>query len=111
VSAALIQQAALLVDPLVLQHLIDRYGSGSATFSLKSFSPDLSLLLFALLAAVVTAWVAKTIQTSAVDSVSHIVGDAMFADGIRNSIRLPFASFESRRSGETFDGLRRLAST
>ncbi len=108
VSAALVHQACLLTDPLVLQYLIDRYGSTPGAFVWNRITGSTALALVILVAAVVTAWLAKTIQISTVDGVSHIIGDAIFADGIRNSIRLPFASFETQRSGETLDGLRRL---
>src|SRR5581483_2180554 len=57
------------------------------------------------------AWVGKSMVLENVNRTAHQVSAAMFADGIRHSLELPYLEFEQRRSGETVDRLQRLRTT
>src|SRR5438132_2059583 len=112
VSAALafavVNQVFLMADPLIFRRIIDDYVVQSQRRTRADFFLGAGLWLAAMIAAVFVAWVAKNLQSDQVSRVSHRVSAAMFADGIRHSLELPFAEFEQRRSGETLDRLQKL---
>ena len=107
-ALALVNQLCLLLDPLILQHVLDKYAVHTHGGAWHSFVMDTAPWFAAMIGSVFFAWLAKGFQISAVNKVSFQVAAAMFSDGMRTLLRMPFASFEQRRTGESVEGLKRL---
>jgi len=105
---ALLNQICLLLDPLILQRLLDRFAFAHHEGSWVSFVVAAAPGFAALIACVFFAWLSKGFQIAGVNRVSHLVGTSLFLDCMQSSLRMPFASFEKRSSGESVDMLLRL---
>ena len=107
-AMATVAQCCVLLDPLIMQHILDKYSGYPRTAAWRDFLYGAAPWFSAIGASVGVAWFARSQQFSVVDRVSHKVGARMFADGVRSCLRMPFFRFESQRSGERVDGLNRL---
>ena len=105
---AAIAQSCLLLDPLIMQHVLDRYSHLPRTAEWSDFLSGTAVWLGAIVASVALAWISKSEQTVTVDRVSQLVGAGIFSDGVRSCLRMPFFNFEKQRSGERVEGLHRL---
>jgi len=105
---AFLNQFFLLLDPLILQRLLDRFAFSSHEGAWVNFAAQAAPGLAALIASVSLAWLSKGFQIAGVERMSHQVSTSMFFDGMQSSLRMPFASFEKRRSGESVDRLLRV---
>lgn len=107
-ALALINQIFLMVDPLILRRVLDKYvvqGSHGSTWNfLLSVGPWLILIL----AAALIAWTAKGFQTSRVCQFAQRVSNSIYADGISHTLDLPYAEYERRQSGDTIDRLQQM---
>jgi ATP-binding cassette subfamily B protein len=105
---AFVNQFCQLLDPLILQRLLDKFAFTSHQGSWVNFVAQAAPGLAALIVTVFIAWLAKGFQLGGVQRVSHLVSTSMFFDCMQSHLRMPFASFEKRRSGESVDSLMRL---
>jgi ATP-binding cassette subfamily B protein len=105
---AAINQIFSMADPFIFRRIIDGYVIPSRTQGQREVVLGAGLWLAAMVAATTVAWAAKTLQLGRVGQVSQKVASAMFADGVRHVIEMPYAEFEGTRSGETLDRLRSL---
>ena len=105
---AAIAQSCLLLDPLIMQHVLDRYSHLPRTAEWSDFLSGTAVWLGAIVASVALAWISKSEQTVTVERVSQLVGAGIFSDGVRSCLRMPFFNFEKQRSGERVEGLHRL---
>ncbi len=107
-AMATLNQCCLLLDPLIMQRVLDRYSLPANSADLYVFLTGIAPWLGAIICSVAIAWLAKSEQTVTVNRVSHTVGATMFSDGVRYCLRMPFYKFETQRSGERVERLHRL---
>jgi ATP-binding cassette subfamily B protein len=97
-----------MADPFIFRRLIDGYVIPSARHTQNDFFRGAAIWLGALVGATTIAWAAKTLQLSRTGELSQKVSAAMFGDGVRHALEMPYAEFESAPSGETLDRLQKL---
>lgn len=102
---AAINQIFSLLDPLIFRHIIDRYATRYEEYTTSEFLRGVGLLLAAAIGVAFVSRVAKNFQDYFVNVIVQRVGAALYADGIRHSLDLPYAAFEDQRSGETLGKL------
>jgi ATP-binding cassette subfamily B protein len=97
-----------MADPFIFRRLIDGYVIPSRHHTQREFFMGAAIWLGVLVAATTIAWAAKTLQLSRAGELSQKVSAAMFADGVRHALEMPYAEFEHAPSGETLDRLQKL---
>ncbi len=105
---AAINQVFSLLDPAILQHIIDSYATRFHDYTVSQFLRGVSYLLSLAVGAAFVSRVAKNFQDYYVNVITQQVGARMYADGIRHSLELPYAQFEDQRSGETLGKLQKV---
>src|SRR5665213_3442315 len=107
---AAINQIFSMLDPAILQRIIDRYASHVSEFATGQFVRGVGVLLGLSVGAAFVSRVAKNFQDYYVNVITQQVGARLYADGIRHSLELPYALFEDQRSGETLGKLQKVRS-
>jgi ATP-binding cassette subfamily B protein len=105
---AAINQIFSLLDPLIFRHVIDEYATKYAELDRGSFFRGVLLLLAAAVGVAFVSRVAKNFQDYFINVVTQRVGAAIYADGVRHSLNLPYQLFEDQRSGETLGVLQKV---
>ena len=105
---AAINQVFSMLDPAILQRIIDRYASHVNDFTTSQFIRGVGLLLALSVGAAFVSRVAKNFQDYYVNVITQQVGARIYSDGIRHSLELPYADFEDQRSGETLGILQKV---
>ncbi len=98
---ASINQVFSLLDPLIFRHIIDTYVARFQEYSQQEFLSGVGLLLAAAVGVAFVSRVAKNFQDYVINVITQRVGAAIYSDGLRHSLALPYAAFEDQRSGET----------
>jgi hypothetical protein len=76
---ALLNQVCLLLDPLTLQRLLDKFAFATHKGSWVNLAAAAAPGFAALIASVFCAWLSKGFQIAGVNRVSHLVGASMFS--------------------------------
>ncbi len=105
---AAINQVFSMLDPAILQRIIDRYASHVNDFTTAQFIRGVGILLGLSVGAAFVSRVAKNFQDYYVNVITQQVGARIYSDGIRHSLELPYADFEDQRSGETLGILQKV---
>jgi len=105
---AAINQIFSLLDPLIFRHVIDEYATKYAELDRASFFRGVLTLLAAAVGVAFVSRVAKNFQDYFINVVTQRVGAAIYADGVRHSLNLPYQLFEDQRSGETLGVLQKV---
>jgi ATP-binding cassette subfamily B protein len=105
---ATINQVFSLLDPLIFRHVIDEYATRFQEYSTGEFFRGVSLLLGAAVGVAFVSRVAKNFQDYVISVITQRLGAQLYADGIRHSLDLPYATFEDQRSGETLGKLQKV---
>ncbi len=99
-----------LIDPMITGMIMDKYivpRDGLAhTFEYR-FHGALGLIGLAIGAAMVSR-IAKNFQDYFTNIITQKTGAAMYADGLKHSLELPYQVFEDQRSGETLGILQKV---
>jgi ATP-binding cassette subfamily B protein len=99
-----------LVDPMITGTIMDRYivpKDGTILTYDERFYGALGLVGLAIGAAMVSR-IAKNFQDYFTNIIVQKTGAAMYADGLRHSLELPYQVFEDQRSGETLGILQKV---
>jgi ATP-binding cassette subfamily B protein len=107
---ASINQVFSLLDPAILQHIVDDYASQRDHYTRAQFIRGVLTLLGMAVGVAFISRVAKNFQDYFVNVVVQRVGADLYSDGIRHSLALPFQTFEDQRSGETLGKLQKVRS-
>ncbi|MBA3295512.1 MAG: ABC transporter ATP-binding protein [Acidobacteria bacterium] len=107
-ALATINQVFSLLDPLIFRHVIDKYATRFQEYSTGEFFRGVSLLLGAAVGVAFVSRVAKNFQDYVISVITQRLGAQLYADGIRHSLDLPYATFEDQRSGETLGKLQKV---
>lgn len=105
---AAINQVFSMMDPAILQRIIDRYATHANQFTTAQFIRGVCELLGLAVGAAFVSRVAKNFQDYYVNVITQQVGARIYSDGIRHSLSLPYADFEDQRSGETLGRLQKV---
>ena len=104
---AAINQTFSLFDPMIFGKLIDEFAksplldkSGAAR-SQSQFLTGVSTMLLLLVGTAMVSRIAKAFQDYIVNVIIQKFGAALFTDGLKHSMQLPYQAFEDQRSGET----------
>ncbi len=105
---AAINQIFSMMDPWILQRIIDSYATKASHFTTAQFIRGVAGLLGLSVGAAFVSRVAKNFQDYFVNLVTQQVGARIYSDGVRHSLELPYADFEDQRSGETLGKLQKV---
>jgi ATP-binding cassette subfamily B protein len=110
---AAVNQTFSLMDPLILNRIIDNYVVTKGKLGLHHIAPmDFikgagALILLAMGVAMVSR-IAKAFQDYYVNVITQKLGAQIYSDGLRHSLELPYSVFEDQRSGETLGKLQKV---
>jgi ATP-binding cassette subfamily B protein len=107
---AAVNQLFSLLDPYIFKYIIDDYVTRFDELSQLEFIRGVGLLLLAAVGVAFVSRVAKNFQDYYVNVITQRVGAALYADGIKHSLELPYEVFEDQRSGETLGRLQKVRS-
>ena len=104
---AAINQTFSMFDPMLFGRLIDEFAKNPFTDALghartqSDFLKGIGNILLLLVGTAMVSRIAKAFQDYTVNVIIQKFGAALFTDGLRHSMQLPFQAFEDQRSGET----------
>jgi ATP-binding cassette subfamily B protein len=104
---AAINQTFSLFDPMIFGKLIDGFAKNpfldpSGTERTQAmFLKGVGNMLLLLVGTAMVSRIAKAFQDYIVNVIIQKFGAALFTDGLRHSMQLPYQAFEDQRSGET----------
>jgi len=105
---AAVNQIFSMMDPWILQRIIDRYATKAGLLTSSQFVHGVAWLLALGVGAAFVSRVAKNFQDYFVNLITQQVGARLYSDGVRHSLELPYADFEDQRSGETLGKLQKV---
>ncbi|MBZ5601909.1 MAG: ABC transporter ATP-binding protein/permease [Acidobacteriia bacterium] len=106
-----VNQIFLMADPYIFRRIVDDFVGNYRNLSPSELLLGVGFWVVVMMASIMIAWIGKTLLLDHLNRAAHSISAAMFADGVRHSLELPYLEFEQRRSGETLDRLQRLRST
>ena len=104
---AAINQTFSLFDPMIFGKLIDGFAkspfkdASGNTRDQAAFLTGVGNMLLLLVGTAMVSRIAKAFQDYVVNVIIQKFGAALFTDGLRHSMQLPYQAFEDQRSGET----------
>lgn len=109
---AAINQTFSMLDPLIFGKLFDKFVTNSTTESRTSseFMWGVAGYLGMIIGVAMVSRIAKAFQDYFGNVVVQKFGAAMFTDGLKHSMKLPFHDFEDQTSGETLSILSKVRS-
>ena len=105
---ATIAQVFSLTDPWVGRNIIDKYLLNAGKFSGNEFLEGVVFWLMIGVGVAMVSRIAKNLQDYFLNVAIQKSGAAIFMDGIKQTLDLPFDIFEDRRSGETLNVLQKV---
>jgi ABC-type bacteriocin/lantibiotic exporter with double-glycine peptidase domain len=99
-AIATIGRLLILVDPLILRLIVDRYVMKLASMPRQQFFRGILLLIGATIVVGALARLCRTAQEYSIAMVARRAGAKLYAKSIAHSLLLPFREFEAQRSGE-----------
>jgi len=106
---ASINQVFSLMDSVVIQRIVDDYGSKAADYKghASNFVWGVIYWVGIALGVAMVSRIAKNFQDYFTSVVTQRVGADIYKDGIKHSLALPYQVFEDQRSGETLGKLQK----
>ncbi len=108
-ALATINTSFSLIDPIIFGRLVNvayDYKSHPAHYPFfKTFAVPVLWLLLASIGVAMVSRIAKNFQDYFTNVIVQKFGARIFTDGLRQVMKLPYADFEDRRSGETLSTL------
>lgn len=104
---AAINQTFSLFDPMIFGKLIDQFAknpfldTNGNTRDEAAFLKGVGNMLLLLVGTAMVSRIAKAFQDYVVNVIIQKFGAALFTDGLKHSMQLPYQAFEDQRSGET----------
>jgi ATP-binding cassette subfamily B protein len=104
---AAINQTFSLFDPMIFGNLIDEFAKNPLVDAAghkrtqSDFLWGVSNMLLLLVGTAMVSRIAKAFQDYTVNVIIQKFGAALFTDGLKHSMQLPYQAFEDQRSGET----------
>ena len=108
-ALATINTSFSLIDPIIFGRLVnlayDYKSHPNKYLIFKAFAVPVLWLLLASIGVAMVSRIAKNFQDYFTNVVVQKFGAKIFTDGLRHIMKLPYADFEDRRSGETLSTL------
>lgn len=104
---AAINQTFSLFDPMIFGKLIDQFAkspfmdANGNSRDEAAFLKGVGNMLLLLVGTAMVSRIAKAFQDYVVNVIIQKFGAALFTDGLKHSMQLPYQAFEDQRSGET----------
>ncbi len=105
---ATINQVFSLLDPMIFGKILDRFANNPHNFTQSEYIKGIALLIGAAMGVAMISRIAKAFQDYVVSLVIQKFGAAVYTDGLKHSLKLPFQEFEDQRSGETLSVLQKV---
>lgn len=107
---ATINQIFSLLDPFIFGKIIDRFASKPGNYTESQFVSGVLLLIGAAMGSAMVSRIAKAFQDYVTSLIVQKFGAAVYTDGLKHSLQLPYQDFEDQRSGETLNILQKVRS-
>jgi len=105
---AALNQMFSLLDPFIYGKLIDRYATHPTDYDETTFLKGIGLLIGAAIGVAMVSRVAKAFQDYTLNLIIQKFGAAVFTDGLKHALQMPFHEFEDQRSGELLNVLQKV---
>jgi len=105
---AALNQMFSLLDPFIYGKLIDRYATRPADYDENTFLKGIGLLIGAAIGVAMVSRIAKAFQDYTLSLIIQKFGAAVFTDGLKHALQMPFHEFEDQRSGELLNVLQKV---
>ncbi len=105
---AALNQMFSLLDPFIYGKLIDRYATHPSDYDEASFLKGIGLLIGAAIGVAMVSRIAKAFQDYTLNLIIQKFGAAVFTDGLKHALQMPFHEFEDQRSGELLNVLQKV---
>ena len=105
---AIINQCFSLLDPFILGKIIDGYATKPKDHTPHSYLTGTLFLVGCAIGVAMVSRIAKAFQDYFMNVVIQRFGAAIYTDGLKHSLQLPFQEFEDQRSGETLNILQKV---
>lgn len=106
---AAVNQVFSLLDPYIFGHyIVDPFATNPHKWTQEEFIKGIALGLLMLIGTAMISRIAKAFQDYTVNVVIQKFGAAIYTDGLRHALRLPYQEFEDQRSGETLSVLQKV---
>lgn len=97
-----------LLDPYITGHIFDRFVDKRDGLTHDAYLYGVLGLVGLAVGAAMVSRIAKNFQDYFTNIITQKVGAAMYADGLKHSLELPYQVFEDQRSGETLGILQKV---
>jgi ATP-binding cassette subfamily B protein len=97
-----------LLDPWITGRIVDRVIEKRGTLHYDEYLRQVLTLVGAAIGVAMVSRIAKNFQDYFTNIITQKVGAAMYADGLKHSLELPYQVFEDQRSGETLGILQKV---
>ncbi len=105
---AIINQMFSMLDPFIYGKLVDRYASRPHDYNQDDFVHGAGLLVLAAIGVAMVSRIAKAFQDYTLNLIIQKFGAAVYTDGLKHALQLPFQEFEDQRSGELLNVLQKV---
>ena len=105
---AIVNQCFSLLDPYILGKIIDGYATKPKDHTAHSYLTGTLFLVGCAIGVAMVSRIAKAFQDYFMNVVIQRFGAAIYTDGLKHSLQLPFQEFEDQRSGETLNILQKV---
>ncbi len=107
---AAINQCFSLTDSIITGKLINNFGDAHSKYAgdFNRFAKDLGFFMMLSVGAAMMSRIAKNFQDYFTNIIIQRSGTAMYTEGIKKALSLPYQDFEDQRSGETLGKLQKV---
>src|SRR6218665_3311385 len=106
---AAINQVFSLLNPYIFgNYVIDTYAKNFKSYTENEFFKGVLMVLLMVMGVAMVSRIAKAFQDYVVNVIIQKFGAAIYTDGLKHALRLPYQEFEDQRSGETLSVLQKV---
>jgi ATP-binding cassette subfamily B protein len=105
---ASVNQMFSMLDPFIYGKLVDRYATHPHDHTQSDFIQGAGLLILAAIGVAMVSRIAKAFQDYTLNLIIQKFGAAVYTDGLKHALQLPFQEFEDQRSGELLNVLQKV---
>lgn len=105
---ATVNQTFSLLDPYIFGKVIDKFANHAKNYDEHGFVWGVGSLILMSVSVAMISRIAKAFQDYTTNVVIQKFGAAVYTDGLKHSMQLPYQAFEDQRSGETLNVLQKV---
>ncbi len=105
---ATINQSFSMMDPYIFGKIVDRVIHKPQGYNQDVFLNGIGLLILAGIGVAMVSRIAKAFQDYTQNLILQKFGAAVYTDGLKHALQLPFQEFEDQRSGELLNVLQKV---